>query len=66
VREYDSIRANPTHFIIVPSDEHMSSEVERVVAQTDRYWVVEKVGVAAAVSEASEPGRGRTVSTRMM
>ena len=54
VREYDEVRRNATHFIIVPSEEHVSADAERVVQRTDRYWVVEKVGVAAAVSKESD------------
>jgi hypothetical protein len=57
VSEYDEVRTNPTHFIIVPSEKHISADVERVVQRTDRYWIVEKLGIAAAVSkdEDSEP-----------
>jgi hypothetical protein len=54
VREYDEVRRNPTHFIIVPSEEHVSADAEHVVERTDRYWVVEKVGVAAEVSKESD------------
>ena len=57
VAEYDEVRTNPTHFIIVPSEEHVTGEVERVVAHTERYWVVEKVGVAADESIASDRPR---------
>jgi hypothetical protein len=51
VREYDEVRTYPTHFVIVPSKRHVTTDVERVVERTDRYWVVEKTGVAADVSE---------------
>ena len=51
VREYDEVRRDPTHFVIVPSDEHVSAEVERIVRRTDRYWVVEKIGAAAEASK---------------
>ena len=53
VAEYDAVRLNSTHFIVVPSDEHVRPDSERVVSQGERYWVVEKVGVAAEVSEES-------------
>ena len=51
ISEYDTIRSNPTHFIVVPSDEHVAAHFERVVERTGRYWVVEKVGEAAEMSE---------------
>jgi hypothetical protein len=51
VREYDEVRTHPTYFIVVPSEKHVVADVERVVQRTDRYWVVEKTGVAAEVSE---------------
>jgi hypothetical protein len=35
----------------VPGEQHLVLEVEHVVERTDRYWVVEKVGVAGAVAE---------------
>jgi hypothetical protein len=49
--EYESVRADPRHFLVVPSDGHVFPEVERVVARHERYWVVEKQGDAAEVAE---------------
>ena len=54
VREYDEVRTNRRHFIIVPGEDHLSADVERVVRRTDRYWIVEKFGAAAAASEEAE------------
>ncbi|MDQ3380817.1 MAG: hypothetical protein M3546_10955 [Actinomycetota bacterium] len=49
--EYEAIRAEATHFLVVPNDDHLSLAVERVVQRNDRYWIVEKIGEAAEVSE---------------
>jgi hypothetical protein len=55
ITEYEAIRANPRQFVIVPQESHFRPQAERVVAQADRYWVVEKVGEAAALVEALDP-----------
>jgi hypothetical protein len=52
VAEYEEIRAHPAHFLVAPGDDHVFPEVERVVARNERYWVVEKLGEAAEMSEA--------------
>jgi hypothetical protein len=39
-------------FVVMPSEQRVIPEIERVVKQTDRYWVVEKLGTAAAVAAA--------------
>ena len=55
VEQYEAVRAKPTQFIIAPSSEHVAPEVEHVVLREDRYWVVEKVGVGAQMSEQLDP-----------
>ena len=55
IEEYQAIRAEPTHFLIAPDDEHVNPRIERVVQREERYWVIEKVGVGAAVAEAFDP-----------
>jgi hypothetical protein len=55
VEEYEAVRAEPTRFLIAPSQEHVTPGVERVVRREERYWIVEKVGVGAAVSEELDP-----------
>jgi hypothetical protein len=55
IEEYEAIRDEPTHFVIAPSLDHVGAGIERIVRREDRYWVVEKVGVAAEVSEDLEP-----------
>jgi hypothetical protein len=52
VAEYESVRTDATRFLVAPSDDHVLPEIERVVERNDRYWVVEKLGQAADMSEA--------------
>lgn len=49
--EYTEIRANPRRFFVLPSEEHVAPEAERVVADGGTYFVVEKIGVAAEAAE---------------
>jgi hypothetical protein len=55
IAEYEAIRREPTHFLVVPDDAHVVPDVEIVVERTDRYWVVEKMGHAATMSERFDP-----------
>jgi hypothetical protein len=55
VQEYEAVRANPVQFFVSPSEEHVTFGVEQVVQRHDRYWVVEKRGAAAEVSEELDP-----------
>ena len=48
-QQYEAARANPNNFIVAPSKDHVVSDMERVIDQRVRYWVVEKVHAAAAV-----------------
>jgi hypothetical protein len=50
MEEYEALRAEPTHFAVAPNPGHVSFEVDNVVGQTERYWIVEKIGAAAEVS----------------
>jgi hypothetical protein len=49
LREYEAIRANPTHFLNVPGHEASAGPYGRVVEEHDGYVVVEKLGVAAEI-----------------
>jgi hypothetical protein len=49
--EYEAVRADGHHFVVAPSEEHFDQTHERVVVRNDRFWVVEKIGPAADVSE---------------
>jgi hypothetical protein len=49
--EYTAVRESPTQFMVVRS--HVDIDNERVVRSTDRFTVVEKLGVAGDVAEAA-------------
>lgn len=51
--EYEAVRASPTHFIVLPGHEDRS--VEHVTHSTDRFFVVEKEGVAAVEAAETDP-----------
>jgi hypothetical protein len=55
IAEYEAVRANPTQFVIAPSPEHVSPGVEAVFQREERFWIVEKVGVGAALSDELDP-----------
>ena len=52
---YEAVRSNAQRFIVAPADAHVDLTVEKVVEQTDGYWVVEKLGVAGEVAEDLDP-----------
>jgi hypothetical protein len=51
--EYESVRSDPTHFIV--SLGHQDPSVERLVASNDRFLVVEKLGAAARDAHETDP-----------
>jgi hypothetical protein len=53
--EYEALRSDGTRFAVLPDEDHVVPEVEDVVERHDRYWVVEKVGMAAALAEDVNP-----------
>jgi hypothetical protein len=54
IAEYQSVRADPRQFAV--ARDHVVAEVERVVAETDRYAVVAKrQGTPAAVATEEDP-----------
>jgi hypothetical protein len=50
--EYESVRAEPTHFIVLAG--HDDPAVERVILSNDRFLVVEKQGAAARDAEQTD------------
>jgi hypothetical protein len=54
--EYDDAHAQRDRFIVAPG--HEDERIEHVVAQTERYLVVDKFGDAERVAEAEETRRG--------
>ena len=55
IAEYEAVRAEPTHFLVAPDVKHVSPQVEDVVRREERYWIVEKIEVAAELSEERDP-----------
>ena len=53
--EYERLRADGTRFAVAPDEDHVYPEVENVVERHERYWVVEKQGVAAREVEKANP-----------
>jgi hypothetical protein len=54
VSEYEDVRQNARRFVVVK--DHVIPDLERVVAETERFAVVEKVeGTSAEVAEATDP-----------
>jgi len=51
--EYELVRAEPTHFIVLAG--HEDPEVERVILSNDRFIVVEKQGAAGRDAEKTDP-----------
>lgn len=40
LEEYDRVRADATHFVVVPG--HEQSDIERIVEENERFTAVEK------------------------
>ena len=55
VREYDTVREDGERFVVAPGDDHVKVETERVVARNERYWVVEKIGIAGEIAAELDP-----------
>ena len=55
--EYENVRVEPKQFVVLPM--HHTPEIETLVAEHDRYWVVRKTGEAGEYVEQLDP-RGRS------
>jgi len=53
LQEYEAVRGNPRHFLVLPG--HELDEVEDVVEQHDGFTVVRKKAGAAEVAVATDP-----------
>ena len=51
--EYEAVRVHPQRFIVRPAHDEPGAEV--VVARTDRYSVVEKLGAARLLAADTDP-----------
>lgn len=49
--EYRAVRSQGTRFLICPEAAHTNPEFETVLERHDRYWVVEKRGLAGEEAE---------------
>lgn len=56
VAEYESVRSEPTKFVVVEG--HSDASIEQVVDSGDGYEIVEKLGEAALVAEVENPRDG--------
>ena len=53
--EYEAVRTSGARFFVKPEDLHVFPELENVVERHERYWVLEKIGVAAEVAKRRDP-----------
>lgn len=56
--EYESVRVDPKQFLVLPM--HFTPEVETLVAENDKYWVVRKTGEAGEFVEGLDPRQRQT------
>jgi hypothetical protein len=49
--EYEAVRAEPRHFVVCP--DHVYPDVEVVVREVEGFVVVEKMGLAGEIAEAT-------------
>ena len=57
IAEHEAVRAEPTHFFVVPSAEHVSPDIEYVVREEPTYWVIAKKGIGAEMSQREQEPR---------
>ena len=62
--EYRRLRANPLRFAVMPDEQHLFGEIERVVAREDGYWIVEQHARADSRWEACSNGNGTRAAPR--
>jgi len=62
MEEYEAVRRHPNRFFVLPDDEHVWPDIERIVERVDRYCVVQKVGYTATVTAKLDP-RSRATKT---
>ena len=51
--DYEAVRSDPKQFLVLPL--HFTPEVEKLVAEYERYWVVRKTGDAGDYVEHLDP-----------
>ena len=55
--EYEAVRSDPRRFAVASGEGHFDGHIERLVEQHDRFWVVEKYGVAGQLAASVDPRR---------
>lgn len=55
--EYEGVRRLPTRFAVLPAEEHVFPEIETVTDRGERFWVVEKIGLAGELAARVAPAR---------
>ena len=54
--EYEAVRARGSAcFFVKPDEAHVVPQVENIVERHERYWVVQKIGLAAEIAEEDAP-----------
>jgi hypothetical protein len=61
--EYEAVRASSDRFFVKPDEAHVVPEAEDVVERHERYWVVQKVGVAGELARRKDPRATSSEST---
>jgi hypothetical protein len=51
--EYETVRADPTQFVVLPL--HYTPEIEELVTENERFWIVRKSGEAGDYVEKLDP-----------
>ena len=58
--EYEHVRSGSNRFLVLPG--HEVPEVEETLEQTDRFYVVAKLGVGALIAEHLDPRKRQRVA----
>ena len=53
--EYEEIRFDPRRFAVAPGEHHYVPDIENLVEENERYWVVEKYGIAGDLAAKVDP-----------
>lgn len=52
---YEAIREHGNRFLVAPNEDHLVPDVECLIAQNERYWIVEKTGDAERIARRFDP-----------
>ena len=51
--EYEAARADPNYFVVRPG--HVFPQVERILTEHERYFLLEKIGESREITEEADP-----------